>query len=135
VRYVRPLSQGDEVAHQTISRTLERAERRLDLAKRDRPRIEEAREALLTRRSELRDEAAQIETTLEALATQDELATTACCSVSAATCKPLTEEEMEIGEPQRIYIVEPLEDPVPREDPAEPLETPSEAPAEPAQAP
>lgn len=38
---------------------------------------------------------------------------------------------MEIGEPRRIIIVEPLEDPVPREAPAtepdrEPLETPEE---------
>jgi hypothetical protein len=38
---------------------------------------------------------------------------------------------MEIGEPERTYTVEPLEDPVPREDPAEPAEQPARpSPAE-----
>jgi hypothetical protein len=31
---------------------------------------------------------------------------------------------VEIGEPERTYTVEPLEDPVPRERPAEPAEQP-----------
>lgn len=31
---------------------------------------------------------------------------------------------MEIGEPERTYTVEPVEDPVPREAPAEPAERP-----------
>ncbi len=35
---------------------------------------------------------------------------------------------MEIGDPQRVYTVEPVEDPVPRE---EPEERPPEQPAEP----
>ncbi|HEY5661434.1 MAG TPA: hypothetical protein VIR59_11655 [Gaiellaceae bacterium] len=41
---------------------------------------------------------------------------------------------MEIGEPQRTYTVEPVEDPVPREspapeeEPAEPLREPEEVP-------
>ena len=41
---------------------------------------------------------------------------------------------MEIGEPQRTYTVEPIEDPVPREapppeeDPAEPQHEPEEVP-------
>jgi hypothetical protein len=45
---------------------------------------------------------------------------------------------MEIGEPERTYTVEPLEDPVPREVPAEPAEpaepsepSPAEEPTEP----
>lgn len=41
---------------------------------------------------------------------------------------------MEIGEPERTYTVEPVEDPVPREAPAEPAEQPagpSEEPVEP----
>jgi hypothetical protein len=32
---------------------------------------------------------------------------------------------MEIGDPERTYTVEPLEDPVPRERPAEPTESPA----------
>jgi hypothetical protein len=69
----RPL-EDDLGAHEVIARTLARAERRLDLATRDRPRIEGARETLLARRQALRDEAAQIDATLDALAAQDELA-------------------------------------------------------------
>jgi hypothetical protein len=43
---------------------------------------------------------------------------------------------MEIGDPERIFTVEPLEDPVPRELPAEPVEqptrpSPAEEPSEP----
>jgi hypothetical protein len=39
---------------------------------------------------------------------------------------------VEIGEPERTYTVEPLEDPVPREPPLEPAEpTPAEEPIEP----
>lgn len=38
---------------------------------------------------------------------------------------------MEIGEPQRVFTVEPVEDPVPREAPADPLEEPDEVPDEP----
>jgi hypothetical protein len=43
---------------------------------------------------------------------------------------------VEIGEPERTYTVEPLEDPVPRERPAEPAErpagpSPAEEPIEP----
>jgi hypothetical protein len=45
-------------------------------------------------------------------------------------------EAVEIGEPERTYTVEPLEDPVPRESPAEPAESPTgpsptEEPSEP----
>lgn len=39
---------------------------------------------------------------------------------------------MDIGSPQRQYTIEPLDDPVPREQPAEPDErAPEEEPAEP----
>jgi hypothetical protein len=43
---------------------------------------------------------------------------------------------VEIGEPERTYTVEPLEDPVPRERPADPAQqpagpSPAEEPAEP----
>lgn len=37
---------------------------------------------------------------------------------------------VEIGEPERTYTVEPLEDPVPRERPAQPAEPPAESPVE-----
>jgi hypothetical protein len=41
-------------------------------------------------------------------------------------------ELVEIGEPERTYTVEPLEDPVPRELPTEPAESPVEpSPEEP----
>ena len=45
---------------------------------------------------------------------------------------------LEIGEPERTYTVEPVEDPVPRERPAEPAEqppTPSQEPIEPEKVP
>lgn len=44
---------------------------------------------------------------------------------------------MDIGEPERIYTVEPVEDPVPREPPSEPDEStsPWEQPVEPEQVP
>ena len=38
---------------------------------------------------------------------------------------------MEVGEPKRTYTVEPLEDPVPREEPSEPPVGPEEEPSEP----
>jgi len=37
---------------------------------------------------------------------------------------------VEIGDPERSYTVEPLEDPVPREEPALPTEAPEEEPGE-----
>ena len=37
---------------------------------------------------------------------------------------------MDIGEPRRTYVVEPLEDPVPRKLPDEPPEEPVETPDE-----
>jgi hypothetical protein len=38
---------------------------------------------------------------------------------------------MEIGEPQRVYTIEPLEEPVPREEPAEVPVEPALEPLEP----
>ena len=35
---------------------------------------------------------------------------------------------MDLGEPRRIYTIEPIEDPVPREAPAEPQRSPAEPP-------
>lgn len=66
---------GDQTSpsHQTISQALERAGRRLELAQRDRPRIQRARSALLDQRQALRDEAREVDQSLEALAAQDEL--------------------------------------------------------------
>jgi hypothetical protein len=43
---------------------------------------------------------------------------------------------VEIGDPQRTYTIEPLEDPVPRESPPPPPEEPpAEAPREPEEVP
>jgi len=56
-----------------IERTLGRAERRLSLAHRDRPRIEQARAALLDRQRALRDEIRDTDRALDALSSQDEV--------------------------------------------------------------
>jgi hypothetical protein len=66
---------GDQTSppHQAISQALERAGRRLDLAQRDRPRIQRARSALLDQRLALRNEARDVDQSLDALAAQDEL--------------------------------------------------------------
>jgi len=49
---------------------------------------------------------------------------------------PPQTRRVEIGEPQRTYTVEPLEDPVPRESPpAEPDDAPAEGPREPEEVP
>jgi len=66
---------GDQTSppHQAISQALERAGRRLDLAQRDRPRIQQARSVLLDQRLALRNEARDVDQSLDALATQDEL--------------------------------------------------------------
>jgi uncharacterized coiled-coil DUF342 family protein len=66
---------GDQSSpsHQAITQALARAGRRLELAQRDRPRIQEARSALLDRRLALRSEATDADQSLDALASQDEL--------------------------------------------------------------
>jgi hypothetical protein len=60
-------------ARETIARALGRSERRMELAQRDRPLIQKARESMLERREALRDAAREVDQSLEALATQDEL--------------------------------------------------------------
>jgi hypothetical protein len=44
---------------------------------------------------------------------------------------PRSNGAVDIGEPERTYTVEPLEDPVPRELPESPSEVPEGEPAEP----
>ena len=56
-----------------IERALGRAERRLELARRDTPRIDEARSELLDRQRTARDEIRDLNQALSALATRDEL--------------------------------------------------------------
>jgi hypothetical protein len=67
------LGEHTSPSHQAITQALERAGRRLDLAQRDRPRIQRARSALLEQRTALRNEANDIDRSLDALAAQDEL--------------------------------------------------------------
>jgi len=66
---------GDQASppHRAIRQALERAGRRLDLAQRDRPRIQRARSALLDQRLAFRNEARDVDEALDSLATQDEL--------------------------------------------------------------
>ncbi len=68
-----PLGADASAARAAIERTLGRAERRLDLARRDRPRIDQAREALLERQRALRDEIRDTDRALNALSSQDEI--------------------------------------------------------------
>jgi hypothetical protein len=42
---------------------------------------------------------------------------------------------MEIGEPKRVYTIEPIEDPVPRTEPEPERDEPAERPEEPAKVP
>lgn len=60
-------------ARATVERALERAERRLDLAQRDTPRIEDARKVLLEDQRAARDEIRDVDQSLNALASRDEL--------------------------------------------------------------
>ena len=62
-----------EDARSAVARALGRAERRLELARRDTPRIDTARSALLEQRRATRDEIRDIDQALSALATRDEL--------------------------------------------------------------
>jgi len=68
-----PLGDDTSPTHEALSRALERAGRRLDLAQRGRPRIQPARTALLAQRQALRFEARTIDQSLDALAAEDEL--------------------------------------------------------------
>lgn len=58
--------------HAAITQRLERVNRRLDLAQRDRPRIEATRSQLIQQRQAARTELADIDTALDALAQSDE---------------------------------------------------------------
>lgn len=69
-------------ARESVQAALTRSERRLELAQRDRPKIQQAREAFLLRRQQLRDEARDVDAALESLATQDELASKAVEAVN-----------------------------------------------------
>lgn len=60
-------------ARASLERSLARAERRLDIARRDTPRIEQARNVLLERQRTARDELRNIDQALTALADRDEL--------------------------------------------------------------
>jgi hypothetical protein len=59
------------------------------------------------------------------------------CSATTARSPTSKEDVMDIGKPKRIYTVEPLEDPVPRERPEAPAQpaAPERAPAEPEKVP
>ena len=67
-----PLDQ-DPDARASIERALGRAERRLELARRDTPRIDEARRALVDQQRAARDEIRDVDQALNALAARDEL--------------------------------------------------------------
>jgi Protein of unknown function (DUF3732) len=68
----RPLDHDPE-RRSSIERALGRAERRLELARRDTPRIDEARTALIEEQRVARDEIRDVDQALNALATRDEL--------------------------------------------------------------
>lgn len=65
---------GPEAAppREALARSLERAERRVELAQRDRPLIQQARESILERQQNLRDTVREVDQALEALAAQEE---------------------------------------------------------------
>lgn len=67
-----PLGEDTTPPRAAVERALGRSERRLDLARRDRPRIEEARGTLVERQRELRDEIRDTDRALDALSSQDE---------------------------------------------------------------
>jgi Protein of unknown function (DUF3732) len=68
-----PLGEVGADAREAVHRALGRAERRLELARRDTPRIEQARAALLEVRRALRDDIRDVDQALDALASQDEM--------------------------------------------------------------
>lgn len=67
------LGNPTSAAHAALHRTLDRAERRLDLARRDTPRIDQTRSTLLARQRALRDEIRDVDQALDALARQDDV--------------------------------------------------------------
>ena len=73
VRFAARIFQATARLRRAVARALGRAERRLDLARRDAPRIDRARTALLEQRRATRDEIRDTDQALSALATRDEL--------------------------------------------------------------
>ena len=69
----RVIGAGDSDARAALQRSLGRADRRLEIARRDTPRIEEARNGLLQRQRTARDEIREVDQALAALAARDEL--------------------------------------------------------------
>lgn len=67
-----PIEAEDAAPRQAIERALGRAEHRLELARRETPRIEASRATLLENRRQLRDELRDVDQALDALAAQDE---------------------------------------------------------------
>jgi hypothetical protein len=67
-----PLGDAGSAAREASQRALGRAERRLDLARRDTPRIEQARATLNEQRRAIRDEIRDVDLALNALASQEE---------------------------------------------------------------
>lgn len=63
----------DPEARASLERALGRAERRLELARRDTPRIDEARRTLVEQQRAVRDEIRDVDQALNALAARDEL--------------------------------------------------------------
>jgi hypothetical protein len=70
----RPLGDETSPTRESVERALTRAERRLELAHRDTPRIEAARAELLEQQRALRDEIRDVDRALDALVAQDEVA-------------------------------------------------------------
>lgn len=72
-----PIGEHETPSRTAVEEALGRAERRLELAQRDRPRIRVARDQLRTQQSELQRQLQDVDQALDALATQDELASRA----------------------------------------------------------
>lgn len=72
-----PIGEHDAPARSAVEEALGRAEHRLELAQRDRPRVQEARDQLRTQQSEIQRQLRDVDQALDALATQDETASKA----------------------------------------------------------
>lgn len=72
-----PIGEHDAPTRSAIEEALGRAERRLELAQRDRPRVQQARDELRTQQSQVQRQLRDVDQALDALATQDEIASRA----------------------------------------------------------
>jgi energy-coupling factor transporter ATP-binding protein EcfA2 len=70
----RSIGEHEAPSHSSVERALGRAERRLELAQRDRPRVQAARDVLRTQQADLQRQLRDVDQALDALATQDEIA-------------------------------------------------------------